>query len=642
MSGLHPGIGARSARDSGPSLMTGPAGSTGEMMDGATNSVTSGPALGALRHPDQTVAALSPHGLTVVWAEPERARVVADAIERSLAWQLPTLYATPADAGDGGAELAPFRFVRVAGTLAIGDAARVLALTDELEAARESVPAHVAELSESLAETGAVARAAEQRRDELKEILATHAATLASSPEARSIVGLHRRIASLEIDRRSHTTTDVTAIHQAYYALAAVDPGSLPVDPVAAALADRWERLLADEARLDATEPRHPLIDQLQELQTKLRAAEAVLAEAEAEVNRPRPNAIDREEIDRLHAAAEEAEERAGRFGARRSDEDDARSREAAYLARFGFQSYSEYLLSGALDPLAAAVARRHGAGQKVNAIRKMIGEVEASMSPSAARRALLDDAEALAAEVAARFGEIDAGDDVAVALRSVRQPPQAWHDLIEVLAEAGHEPTDDPVAVAHELIEAARRHNAPADAIDAELVELRGRLAAYDPEVVGRHGSLGVVAGELIRIDRMYEGIMAQVTDLRSRLGKELSRDQQVLVALDQIQRLERELTELTGRSRLERDRAGDATSPAGMVEAAVTEAAGDPRSPIVALFDVQIDQAAPGVGAMLTECVDRLVTLAAERQIVVVTPIEGLVHAAHTRGDVQLSGFN
>lgn len=611
-------------------------------MDGVTESVISGEALGTLRHPDQTVAGLSPRGLTVVWAEPDRARVSADALERSLAWQLPNLYASaPAEAGPG-AVIPPFRLVRVSGALTVGDGARVLELSEQLDDARAAVPDRVAELSEALAETGAAARGAEQRRDELKTILGAHAATLASSPEARSIVGLHRRIASLEIDRRGHTTIDVSTLGRAYEALAAVDSSQLPTDPDAEALATRWERLLDAEASLDATEPRHPLIGQLQDLQAKLRGAEAVLAEADEEVNRPRPTAADREEIDRLHTAAEEAEERGGRFGARRNDEDDVHSREAALLARFGFQSYSEYLLAGALDPLAAAVSRRQAALQKVNAIRQMITEVEASMSPSAARRALLDEADALAVEVATRFGDIDAGDDVAAALRSIRQMPPAWTDLIDVLAECGCEPTDDPVGVAYGMLEAARQHNAPADALDAELAELRGRLAGFDPEAVARHGSLGVVAGELIRIERMYDGVTAEVTDLRNRLAGELSRDQRVLVALDRIQTLERELTELTGRTRQERDRAGDATTPAGLLEGAITEADGDPRSPIVVLFDVELDQAAPGAGALLTECVDRLVALAAERQIVVVTPIEGLVHAAHSHGDVHLSGFN
>lgn len=621
-----------------------------------TDGVATASALGALRHPDQTVAALSPTGLTVVWAEPDRARVAADALERSLEWQLPGLYTTavghdgaatdgaaPGESGETAGPHAPFRFARVTGVLSVGDGERVLELSEQLDEARRAVPAHITQLSEALAEAGSSARAADERRDELKDVLGAHAATLASSDEARSIVGLHRRIAALELDRRACSTVDVSVIAQAYDALAAVDVSALPVDPDAAELADRWERLLADEASLDATEPRHPLTGQLQELQAKLREAEATLAEAEAEVNRPRPTAADRDEIERLHAAAEEAEERGGLFGALRHDEEGgAKAREAAFLARFGFQSYSEYLLSGALDPLAGAVARRHAAAQKAAAVRTMIGEVEASMSPSPARRALLDEAERLAAEIATRFGEIDGADDLAAALRDVRRPPREWDELIEVLTAAGEDPTDDPMAVAHAVLEAAQEHNAPAEAIDTELVELRGRLAGFEPEAVARHGSLGVVAGELVRLDRIHERLMAEVTDLRGRLAAELGRHPAALAALDRIQTLDRELTELTGRHRLERDRGGSTATPAAMLEAAVTGAAGDPASPVVVLFDVELDQAAPGAGALLTQCVDRLVALAAERQIVVVSPIEGLVHAAHTRGDVQLSGFN
>jgi len=625
-------------------------------VEGATtDGVATATALGALRHPDQTVAALSPEGLTVVWAEPERARVAADALERSLEWQLPGLYTTavgadgaaidgtaPGESGEGG-HRSPFRCARVTGVLSVGDGERVLELSEQLDEARRSVPDHIAQLSEAVAEAGSSARAAEERRNELKDVLGAHAATLASSDEARSIVGLHRRIAALELDRRACSTVDVSVIARAYEALAAVDVEALPVDPEAAELADRWERLLAAEASLDATEPRHPLTGQLQELQAKLREAEAALAEAEAEVNRPRPTAADRDEIERLHAAAEEAEERGGLFGALRHDEEGgAKAREAAFLGRFGFQSYSEYLLSGALDPLAGAVARRHAAAQKVTAVKTMIGEVEASMAPSSARRALLDEAERLAAEIAARFGEIDGADDVAAALREVRRPPREWDELIEVLVAAGEDPTDDPMAVAHGLLEAAREHNAPAEAIERELVELRGRLAGFGPEAVARHGSLGVVAGELVRLDRIHDQLMTGVTGLRRRLADELGREPAALAALDRIQTLDRELTELTGRHRLERDRDGGAATPAGMLEAAITAATGDPASPIVVLFDVELDQAAPGAGALLTQCVDRLVGLATERQVVVVTPIEGLVHAAHTRGDVRLSGFN
>ena len=620
-----------------------------------TDGVATATALGALRHPDQTVAALSPVGLTVVWAESDRAHVAADALERSLEWRLPRLYTTAAGAdgaatgatapgeSTGSGQGTSFRFARVTGVLSVGDGEQVLELSEQLDEARRAVPVYVAELSEALAEAGGSARAAEQRRDELKDVLGAHAATLASSEDARSIVGLHRRIAGLELDRRACSTVDVSVIAQAYEALAAVDASELPVDPDAAQLAERWERLLADEAALDATEPRHPLTGQLQDLQAKLREAESALAEAEAEVNRPRPTAADRDEIERLHTEAEEAEERGGLFGALRHDEEGgAKARETAFLARFGFQSYSEYLLSGALDPLAGAVARRQAAAQKVTAVKTMIGEVEASMSPSPARRALLDEAERLAAEIAAQFGEIDGGDDVAAALRDVRLPPREWDELIEALVAAGEDPTDDPLAVAYAVLDAAREHNAPAEAIEAELVELRGRLAGFAPEMVARHGSLGVVAGELVRLDRTHDRLMAEVAELRGRLAQELRRDPAVLAALDRIQSLDRELTELTGRHRLERDRAGSAATPAGMLEAAVTGAAGDPASPVVVLFDVELDQAAPGAGALLTQCVDRLVALAAERQIVIVTPIEGLVHAAHTRGDVQLSGFN
>jgi len=624
-------------------------------VEGATtDGVATATALGALRHPDQTAAALSPCGLTVVWAESERARVAADALERSLEWQLPGLYTTaagidgiaadgtaPGESSDDG-HRTPFRFARVTGVLLVGDGERVLELSEQLDEARRSVPAHITRLSEALAEAGSSARAAEQRRDELKDVLGAHAATLASSDEARSIVGLHRRIAGLELARRGCATVDVSAVAQAFEALAAMDASQLPFDPEAAQLADRWERLLADEASLDATEPRHPLTGQLHELQAKLREAEAALADADAEVNRPRPTAADREEIERLHVAAEEAEERGGLFGALRHDEDGgAQAREAAFLGRFGFQSYSQYLLSGALDPLAGAVARRHAAAQKVAAVKTMIGEVEASMAPSPARRALLDEAERLAGEIANRFGEIDGADDVAAALRDVRRPPREWYELIEVLTAAGEDPTDDPMAVACALLEAAREHNAPAEAIDRELLELRGRLADFEPEAVARHGSLGVVAGELIRLDRIHERLMTEVRGLRRRLADELGREPAALTALDRIQTLDRELTELTGRHRLEGDRDASTGTPAAMLEAAITGAAGDPASPVVVLFDVELDQAAPGAGALLTQCVDRLVALAIERQVVVVTPIEGLVQAAHTRGDVQLSGF-
>ena len=275
-------------------------------------------------------------------------------------------------------------------------------------------------------------------------------------------------------------------------------------------------------------------------------------------------------------------------------------------------------------------------------AIQAMIAEVEASMSPSPARRALLAEAEQLAAAIAARFGDIDGADDVAAALRDVRCPPGEWDDLNEALAAAGAEPTDDPLAVAYAVLQAAREHNAPADRLDAELVDLRGRLAAFDPEAVARHGSLGVVAGELIRIDRMYERIVAQVTGLRSRLTEELGRDP----AGADRPRPDPDAGPGADRADrpqpLERDRAGGAGTPARMLEAAVTGADGNPwdadRGPVRR-------GARPGrtrSRAAVVECVDQLVALADERQIVVLTPIEGLVHAAHIRGDVQLSGFN
>ena len=106
-------------------------------------------------------------------------------------------------------------------------------------------------------------------------------------------------------------------------------------------------------------------------------------------------------EIERLHTATEQAEERASRRGGRRGEAqalDDARATEEAFLGRFGFQSYSEYLLAGALDPPAAALARHEAAEQKVVGLKAMIDDLQASMTPSTARQILLERADQLAA----------------------------------------------------------------------------------------------------------------------------------------------------------------------------------------------------------------------------------------------------
>lgn len=629
---------------------------------GGMDGVTSPPALRTLGHPDQSVAHLSPSGLTLVWADGDRVRIAADAIEMSLAWQLPALYTVPA--GDGAA--APsFRFIRVGADGGPGDA-EVRDLTARRDATWALVPGHIAELTRNLSEVSANRRKAEQRREELKALLQAHAPTLAGVPEARMIVGLRRRMATLELDRKGQVPVELGAIRTAYEALLGIDAADLPTDPDAADLATRWESLLADEARLDQTDARHPLTDQLLALQSKLRLAELTAATALEEVNRPRPTPADLVEIERLHSATEEAEERASRRGGRKGEaqaREDARAAEEAFLGRFGFQSYSEYLLAGALDPPAAAIARHEQAEQKVAALKAMIADLQDNMAPSAARAALLERADRLAAEIATRFSEIDLGDDdVAGALRQIRRPPQEWHDLVAALQVEGHEPTDDPMAVAHRLLNEAREQNRPIEAIEAELAELRERLAALDPAVLAQHGSIGTLAAELIKVEQACERLEQETTDLRTRLAAELEQEPGALSALDAIQQLDRELAARTagaapngsgdgdgngngngnGSGAGPADAAGTGRELSQQLEAAVAKVRVGPGEPVIVALEGRVDPDAPGLRAEMAELVERLVELSAGRQLIVVTPIEPLVTAAGERGGVALATFD
>jgi hypothetical protein len=612
-------------------------------MDG----VTSSSALGTLRHPDHSVAPVSPVGLTVVWAEAERVRSAAEAIEMSLSWGMPGLYTGPA----GGTKLDPsFLFIRVTGEADTIEDSTLLELVARLEEVREAVPAHIADLTQMIGETAAATRAAEQRREALKDVLRRNAPALSGVPEARTIVGLQRRIAQLELDRRGRTGIDVTAVRAAYECLLELQVTELPVDPEAERLAAAWERLLNDEASLDRTEPRHPLTDQLLTMQGKLREAALALSSAKADVDRPRPTNAERAEIDRLHAITEEAEEGSGRFSGRRGGQavDEALARENAYLERFGFDSYADYIISGAIDPPIAAFARLQVAEQKVAAVNAMIGDLQASMAPSRARQELLAQTDRLAAEIAARFGSIEATEDVAAMLRGVRRPPREWFELAEALQAHGEEATEDPMTVAYDVLRRAQEQNGPLEAIEAEVAAARTALASIDQPVLAEFGPLGVAAAELVHVEQAYTRLVADLAELRAYIAGQLERDPAVLAKLDLIQTLDRELSELSRRLAAEggdQDGSGGGTRAAEALDAALSAALAEPAGagsqPAVVVFEVAVDDSAATAAADLAACVELLAASAAGRQVIVMTSLRALVEAARNYDGVSLSTF-
>lgn len=621
-----------------------------------------------LRHPDHSVAPVEPAGLTVVWADAEQARSAADAIEQSLSWEMPSLYAVGMD----GAATAPsFALVRITDDLEAAEDWALNDLASRLERARAAVPARLAQLSEAMAETTEAVDAADRRCHQLKAVLRQHAPTLAGVADARSIVGLERRIASLELDRRGLDVVDVAPIAKAYESLldldrANLDGANLPVEPEAERLAAAWDHLTADEADLDQSEPRHPLTDQMLTLQSKLRLAEHALAVAQTDLARRRPTDSDRAELEQLHAAVEEASERLDGSGGRRASRgahDRAVAAEAACLRSFGFDSYPDFIITGAIDPPIAALARFQEAEQGVRAVEVMMSDLLDHMAPSAARQRLLARADEVAAEIASIFGDLDAGDDVAAALRNIRRPPPEWFELIDALHGAGHDPTGDPMSVAYQVLVDAQERNGPRDAIEAEIVRLRDRLASIDPTARAQFGPLGAAAAELVYVEYAQRRLAADGTEIRAGVTEELAQDPSARVTLATMQALDQELSQWAarlddqGRGEGGGDGADGPCHPlpvplvplAMRIDSALAEIELGVGQPLILVFDLEPEDEAESDGepdaesgdALMADCVGYLIALADDRQVIVITSLDAMIHAADDDGRPALSTF-
>jgi hypothetical protein len=598
--------------------------------------VRSRPGLGALRHPDQLVAPVGEFGLTLIAADLERVRSLAGAIQMSLTWQMPVLYALPSN---GSASIPPFSLVRVVSEVDVVDDDALIELAARLEVVRDAVPARIMELTGTLMDTTSALSAADERRRQLKEVLGGHATVLATSPEARAVVGLYRRIASLELDRLDLPWTEVDSLRAAYEAMLAVRESELPVDRDAARLAAQWDRLLADEALLHRSESSHPLNVQVAVMQAKLSVAEQSLAAVRTDAARPRPSVDDLAEIERLHQVAQELEDRSGSRHDSAVIREQARTAERALLARFGFDTHADSVIAGALDSPTAALARCRAAEEKVASIQAVIAELRQHLVPSTERQSLLARADQLAAEITARFGEVDFDDDVARELRTIRQPPQAWHELVAALADRGQDGGHDPLAVARQMLEDASQVNRPVDAIDADIAELTGQLASFDEALLASTRPVGVVAAELVKVEHARDRLSAELAQLRLAITAELELDPSLRPLLEEMQSLDRELSDLAGQLRSETGRRSESSVRPALDEQLTVALGGlelDCDDPLIVAFDSALDQVRPSVPADAQACLTRLAELAQHRQVIVVTADPTLVDTAQRYGGV------
>ncbi|MBK9181181.1 MAG: hypothetical protein IPM45_16770 [Acidimicrobiales bacterium] len=255
-------------------------------------------------------------------------------------------------------------------------------------------------------------------------------------------------------------------------------------DPVAVAeLAEEWRQLLeAGDGEAADVDPSA----RLEAARARAATAAGDVAALEGEVRPARMTVEERAALDQAHEAVIVAQERVDRSlvkGRPRRELEEVRRVEQELLSRFGFGSYSDYLLSGSMvqtDP--AAEFRLATAKGELASAQEELDALLAGPAPGGELARWRADLEA---RTAALLGH-DPGPDPLAALTDTRRSlEQHEAELADTLRRAGAGPSDgDPVAAARLWLgerDAARS----VTELEAELAALDRRAAAPPPAPV-------------------------------------------------------------------------------------------------------------------------------------------------------------
>jgi hypothetical protein len=302
----------------------------------------------------------------------------------------------------------------------------------------------VAELDESglrreLEASGHAVRAAKEAHTEALAVLAARQADLddVCARHIEASEALAELDASVAVEHAPESV-EAVAVALEQWALAAADAG---IDDRAVALADAWNDLQADLASVTEASP-VPDERTLDAAAARVEEARHHLAVLEAATGSGPLSDAARAEIDAAHEAVLSLEERSGRRlggGGARRELEQAKAREDELLARHGFASYIDVVLTGGRarhdTPELLAAAR---------AYRNAVSEREALVAATAARPELayLDgERDRLLRHCVDLLG-VDPGDAVVTLLREHPAVPSYVMDgLRSALAAVGVRP---------------------------------------------------------------------------------------------------------------------------------------------------------------------------------------------------------
>jgi hypothetical protein len=316
------------------------------------------------------------------------------------------------------------------------------------------------------------------------------------------------------------------------------EAGEGGLDPQAQALADAWGDLLADLAEL-APQAVRPSDAELVE-------AEARVARAAQELERLAGSArsldaASRAELDAAHEAVQAAEERCDRrigAAAARRKLAQALVHESELLARHGFESYLDVVLSGGRTT--AGATERLAAERAYLAATNERDALLAALRPSPEIEYLGSERARLHAHAVDLLG-VDPGNDPVGLLRAhPLLPTTVVEGLRDALAEAGVAPVGVDLATAAARFLAQQdaaalerdRHRAAGDQISAQLEALAARQAEVARDLVAAEVAEATAAEQLELAGRSVGAFEAE---LSMRAGEDAQRLPR-LVAAEQL----------------------------------------------------------------------------------------------------------
>ena len=482
---------------------------------------------------------------------------------------------------------------RAAATAAMSDAEQQLGdlgvaeldesgLRRELEASGHAVRAAKEAHAEAVAGLAA-------RQAELDDVCARHAAASDALAELTPSTSVE------------HAPQAIDAVAEALDQWASAAAGAGP-DDRAVALADAWNDLQADLASVAEASP-VPARGTIEAAEARVEEARQHLAVLEAATGSGPLSDAARAEIDAAHEAVLSLEERSGRRlggGGARRELEQAKAREEELLARHGFASYIDVVLTGGRarhdSPELLAAAR---------AYRNAVSDRDALLAATAARPELayLDgERDRLLRHCVDLLG-VDPGDDVVGLLREhPAVPSYVMEGLRSALAAVGVRPVGQSLPDAASTWLGVHR-TSPEDGGRAE--DERARLEADVAALADEHAAAATAVAEAEQAVADAEAALQQASRSVNAFESELS-----MRADEDARRLQRFAAAEQLRIQIEAVATTLATAEQGAREALESAAAA------VAVADAALDRAVARLADLTRRVRDLLAELPADRR--------------------------